>query len=417
MRLSKIAWRNIFRNKRRTFLSMIAIAVASMGIVLLFGIIDWMKEDMRNNLFNFYTGQIRIRNKKYDAYENMSPLHLKIDNANDLIRDLSRIHGIEAISPRINFNAVYVDSESEMKGVYCKALDFEREKAYSEIQRYLQKGRLPLSDRKEVAITPYLLKKFRLKIGDTVTLLSHTASYGSNAMSFKVVGIVQFPINGMNKALYLPLDIAQRFLRMRSKGSNRFDAVTEILIKIKPKFKESVVLNNIKSVIDRGTNKPLKAVLWRDIKSGYSIIRMADIVYNIISFFFFVLGSSVIMNTTIMVIYERMREIGTMSALGMEGSELIRIFFLESLYISIIGSFFGVAIGWGISYLLSIHGIDMSGAVSGISIEFSNIYYLKPSVKSLLIIFCYSVGIASLASFFPSRKAVKLDPVEALRSV
>jgi len=97
MKISNIAWRNVFRNKRRSILSLTAIAVASMGIVLLFGIIDLMKEDMRKNLFNFYTGQIKLRNKKYDTYEHMSPLHLEIDNATFLLKRLSKLDGVKTL--------------------------------------------------------------------------------------------------------------------------------------------------------------------------------------------------------------------------------------------------------------------------------------------------------------------------------
>jgi len=417
MKLAGIAWRNIFRNKRRSILSFSAIAVASMGIVLLFGIIDWMKEDMRKNLFNFYTGQIRIRHEKFDTYEHMSPLHLKIENTPQLLQKLSQIEGIEAISPRITFPAVYVETGGEMVAVTGRGVDMEKEKSYSHLHKYLREGKIPTQGKREIIISPYLRKKFGVQIGDSVTFLARTATYGTNAMTFRVVGIIQLPVNSLNQLFFLPLDTAQKFLRMRSESSETFNAAGEVLLKVKPGYSEQEIIKSVRGVINKGDYGSLEVISWKKIKTGYTFVRVAEVAYNIIALFFFVLGSTVIINTTMMVIYERMREIGTMSALGMEGGALVSLFFLESLYIAVLGSFTGVFLGWLISYPFSIHGIDFSRVMTGMSFELSSVYYLKPSIKSLILIFFYSVGIAALSSIFPSIKAAKLDPIQALHAV
>jgi len=134
--------------------------------------------------------------------------------------------------------------------------------------------------------------------------------------------------------------------------------------------------------------------------------------------FFFLLGSTVIITTTMMVIYERMREIGTMAALGMKGSQIVKLFFLESFFIGAIASFIGVVIGSGIAIAMNVFKLmDWTKQLEGIDMAISGLMKPAWNIQTALIIFLYSTTIASVASFLPSRRAAKIQPVEALRAV
>jgi putative ABC transport system permease protein len=118
-----------------------------------------------------------------------------------------------------------------------------------------------------------------------------------------------------------------------------------------------------------------------------------------------------------MVIYERMREIGTVAAMGMTPREIVRLFFLEAFYIGAIASFIGVLIGVGITLPLSRTGINVGAVTEGVDMELSSIIYPQLNIRSTVFVFFYATVIASLASFIPSRKAAKIEPVDALRAV
>jgi putative ABC transport system permease protein len=139
--------------------------------------------------------------------------------------------------------------------------------------------------------------------------------------------------------------------------------------------------------------------------------------YNFIALFFFILGTTVIINTTMMVIYERMREIGTVSALGMKPGEIVRLFFLEAFFISLIAAFVGALVGTGIVLAISRNGLDLSRMLQGLDMEVSPVIRPRLSLRSTVFVFLYSVAVASLASFLPSRRAARIQPVEALRSI
>jgi len=145
-------------------------------------------------------------------------------------------------------------------------------------------------------------------------------------------------------------------------------------------------------------------------------MQYARTAYDVIALVFFILASTVIINTTMMVIYERMREIGTVAAMGMTPQEIVRLFFLEAFYIGAIAAFIGVLLGIGITLPLSKVGIDLTQSMEGVDMEVNPIVYPQLNIRSTVFVFFYSTIIASLASFIPSRRSAKIEPVEDLRA-
>jgi len=142
-----------------------------------------------------------------------------------------------------------------------------------------------------------------------------------------------------------------------------------------------------------------------------------ETVYLFVALFFFILGSTVIINTTMMTVFERIREIGTLGAMGMEGKSLVKLFFLEAFFLGTGGSLLGVLLGIAIVLPLSHFGIDYGEAMEGMDMGISSIIYPILNLRSTVFVFFYSLAAASLTSLIPSSKAAKIEPVEALRSV
>ncbi len=409
MKLGSIAYRNIYRNKRRSLLSATAIMVASMSIVLLFSLLTGMQEDLSYNLQTYATGAVRIRNAEYSRNERLNPMHLTIGSVETLTEELLATPGVSVVSPRISFPArIYREDETyTSQGV---GLDFDTETFYQDLgPDVIQKGRLPESGENEALLGYGLAEKVGVDIGDRITLMSTTASRGTNAITFEVVGLAVFPMAATSETtFYAPLDRVQYFLKMD-------DQVKEILVKtdegVDTKAMAGTLKENLSGVDD------LEIIDWTSISTSYSFIELAGAVYNLVALFFFFLASTVILNTTIMVIFERMKEIGTLSAMGMGGKDLVRLFFLESLYIAVIGSVLGVFLGIGVTQILTRTGINLGAAMDGVDFDISSVLYPRLSLKSTVLVFFYSVVVASLVSIFPSRRASRIEPVEALRAV
>ncbi|MBA7532870.1 Lipoprotein-releasing system transmembrane protein LolE [subsurface metagenome] len=410
MKVSKIAFRNIKRNKRRSILSGSAIAVATMMIVLMFSMINGMLIDIEWNVTSYVTGHVRVRNIEYDKNEMFNPLHLNIPGAEQRIREIDAIPEVSIVAPRITFpGMVYRGEDSyKMQGV---GVDFTTELEFQNLAEHVVKGRIPEAGKNEALMGFGLADNMGLSIGDKFTVLTNTVYRGSNGMTFTVVGLVSFVISGMNTTTFMaPIDRVQRLVKAN-------DAVTELLIKIPDGDNTKTAAAAVQAVLDKDGSSELLAKPFQELSFTYSWIEMAQGIYDVMALVFFILASSVIINTTMMVIFERMKEIGTIGAMGMTGGEIQKLFFLEAFYIGLIGALAGVILGIGLTIPFSITGIDLSGAMEGIDFDISNIIYPKLSLRSTLFVYIYSVAISSLATILPTRKAAHIEPVEALRSI
>lgn len=408
-KILRTALKNIKRNMRRSILSGVAIGVASMSIVVLFSLIAGMKADMAYNLQTYYTGEVRVRNARYDQYEKYNPIHLTV-NWESARRVLAEDENIEKFVPRTTFpSSIYIEGTNF--GALGVGADFRLEREYQDLDSVVKDGRVPESGKNEMLMGAVLARDLDLQIGDSVTVLATTAARGTNAVTLEIVGLAAFPVGNLNSKFYwIPHDVAQYFLRMNG-------GVQEVLVDLKEGIDVKTAVNTIDRKLSAETGAEYEVKAWTDINETYGFLHIAQIMYNIIAGFFFVLGSTVIINTTMMVIFERMREIGTLSAMGMHGSELTRMFFLEGAFISAVGSAIGVGIGIALTLYLGQVGMDFTDAMQGVEFEVSSVMYPRLNVMTAIIVYLYSIAIATLATLIPSRRAGKIEPVEALRYI
>jgi putative ABC transport system permease protein len=410
MKLHTIAARNILRNRRRSILSGVAIAVAAMTMTFMFSIVEGLKVDMRGTTFRYYTGQVRVRNAEYDANELLNPLGFSIGSYLTLTEAIEALPETAAVSPRISFRTGIYENDTTYPAMGL-GVDFKRETGYQDLAGTVTEGRLPENGENGVLVAAGLAEDMKVSPGDKITLFAQTRGRGSNAMTFTVTGIARFPAQGLNNGFFIaPLDRVQRLLRMDGE-------VTEILVMFKDGVNDRKAADTVRGTVSRLGLESVTAQHWTEIGDVFSILQLAEVSYSFVALFFFLLGSTVVINTTIMVIYERIREIGTISALGMTGGEIIRLFFLESFFIAVLGSLAGVLLGSAISAVTGVTGLDFSSAMEGVSIEMSPVMYPVLNLRSTVFVFLYSVAISSLASLFPSRRASRVEPVEALRAV
>lgn len=408
-KLPALAFRNIFRNLRRSSLSAIAIAVSAMAIMALLALLECMEADMQSNLTSYYTGEVRIRHESFEKYERYNPLHLSLE-VDAVLPLAASVEGVEAATSRINFPAnLYLNGKNN--GALGVGVDFATEVAFIDFPSLITEGRIPQEGKNELLIGAILAHELRLNINDKVTVLTSTALRGSNAITFEIVGIASFPVGGLSsKTLYIPLDRAQYLLRMPGQTQ-------EILLQVAEGFKEQEVAQEVKSLLATSLGLETETKAWKDLNMMYSLLSMAKLIYYVMAGVFFILGSTVIINTTMMVIYERMREIGTLGALGMQGKELTRLFLLEGSFISMAGSTVGTLIGLIIIAVLGKVGLNFTEAMSGVDMEISSILYPQVNWWIALFVWFYAILIATLSTLIPSRRASKIQIVEALRYV
>lgn len=405
MKLGQIAFRNINRNRKRSILSVTATAIATFSIVFMFAYLEGLEDDMRKTSFNYTTGEILIRHRNFD--EKIFSMDLAVDRYREILEYLEGSYPAFNYSPRLEFPSSVIKGD---RTIICfgLAVDYNREIEYLDLNSKLISGTFP-KDSIEVLIGSGLAHELGLEVGDKFTPITTTRRGASSGITFRVSGIAKFG-NGQftNKTYIASLEKIPEILKMPG-------AVTKILIKgleDDPEIVSDILSRNL---YDEGF-KDVEAIPWTKIGLAKTMIDMADISYTLMAVFFFILASSVIANTMLMVVFERRREIGTITAMGMSDLEVIRLFFLEALVLGTIGAASGVILGVLITLPLSIYGMDLSSFGQTLDLGTSWLIYPQINLKSTLLVFIYSVFVASFVSFFPSRSAVKVDPVIALRS-
>jgi putative ABC transport system permease protein len=431
MKLWRIALRNVARNKRRSLLSGSAIAVATLTVVLLFSVLGGMLGDVVATALTYDSGHVRVRHAEYGRYETLNPVHLAVTDARAVVERLQALPEVTGVLPRVRFaGAIY--REQRNHGAFGLGLDFAREIAVARArlpqmsgtaagaatleefarawQLAVHGGSLPRAGERELLISAALAEELGLAAGDKLTILTRTALLSTQAWTFTVSGVIGFPIGGMRGLLLAPLDVVQRFLKLTAA-----DGVSEILLYTGSEEEVPALTAAVGAALpDADPGFAVQA--WTETNPLFSMLQVATRIYDIVALFFFLLATTVIVNTTMMVVFERMKEIGTIAALGMTGPQISRLFFLEALFIGVAAALAGVALGCAIVLPLSQVGLDYSAAMEGVELNMSDVLYPQLSVRSTVLVFCYSIVVTAAASYWPTRKAARLQPVVALRA-
>jgi len=422
----KMAFRNIGRNKRRTILSASAISIAIMLVVIMRGYIGGITDSMFDSLIKIETGHIKIEHTKYYEKEDMMPLEYTVDGFNregyeEMLPVIKSVEGIKTIVPRIKFG-VLLSFGGKSMSVMGIGVDPVKESTITSFDKIMVKGEYLKADNnaKSIIIGDGLANKLGIKLGEKLTIVSRTAFDSLKGMTFTVTGIFKYGISTLDEKLfYVPIGSAARLLEMG-------DGVSELIIMVdKPENAEKIadeikgkLQKQEKAYLEDNSTLRYAVIPWQRQGGFFGLLRTGQRVYNYVYLGFLILASTVIINTTMMVIFERTREIGTIGALGMTGGQIILLFTIEAAIVSAIGSFLGAIVGGGIDLLLSIVGINIHALTGGnMDLMATDIIYPRFDLLLLFGSFLFGLIVASAIAYIPARRAAKIEPVEALRSI
>ncbi|MDG0980818.1 MAG: FtsX-like permease family protein [Halieaceae bacterium] len=349
MRIEQLAWRNLWRHKKRSWLTIGAMVFCNTLLIFLVGLQVGNYRMMIDNTLGVLTGHIQVQTP---GYLDSPKLRESMGDSEDLIKEIRATLGTNIkVAPRLAGGAL-LSSENRSFGAQILGVDPTLEQEFGLLAGTIGQGRW-LNSGTEIVIGETLAKNLQVSVGDELTLLGsgYDGSFAANVLT--VVGIFQTSMADMNRGLAL-IPLAE--FQYTFSADNQLNVMAIAL----PKFGETEDAKARLSTVLAA--KQLVARDWNELVPG---LRQA-ILSDVISAFFIYLVLVVVivfsvLNTQLMAVLERRREFGTLLALGIAPVQLGRLVFTETLFLGLLGLTIGVAGGLALNYYLSLHGLQFEG--------------------------------------------------------
>lgn len=399
-----LAWRNLWRNRRRTLLASSSVFFAVLLALIMRSMQYGSYEFMIDSAVRMYTGYIQIHSVGY--WEERS-LEKSMDADSAFITHLERIEHVESVVPRLeNFMLVSSKEITKISSVLC--IDPEREERMTRLKSKVIDGRYLTDQDNGIVIAEGLARMLDVHTGDTVILYGQ-GIYGSTAASLApVIGIVRFALPELNNTfIAMPLPYGQTLFSMEGK-------LTTLSIMVDNPRNLDDVMNRIQE----STKGQYEVMRWEEMMpelvqgillDNVGGIIMLGILYLIIAFGIF--------GTIMMMTAERIREFGILVALGMKKQVLILVTTLEAMIISFLGAIAGLLASLPLIFYFNRNPIHFTGELAEISLKFGVEPIIPLSTDSTIFVAQTLVvlAIALVSALYPMNTIRKLQPVNAMR--
>jgi len=410
MFLVNLAWKNLTRYKRRTFITVIVLAVGIGIYILVDSMLIGARQASELNLQRYEVGSAKITTEEYWQDRKDYPLKSSIENPQDVLDDLEAA-GIHAV-PRIQFQS-NVTIQSGIGGSFpavVTGIDIERDQEVFQIIDAVDRGRMPRSNEEAVAIGSWMAVDLGLEIGDFLTLQIVDRAGGNDALELEIVGLVDSPNPIVNMAgMYVPLDTLDYYLYMEG-------TVTEIVLGWPSGLGVKQGMAEAQDIVDR---YGLDLRPWQDWSKEYIAASQGDKYGSfIILMLIFIIAAVGFSNTLLMSLLERVPETGMMRALGCSKGDIRRLFMTESLLQGLLGSLGGIILGVAMNIPLVLNGIDYSRMMrdmGNVGYRFTGVILGIWAPSSYIIAFFSGIAIAFFVSFFSIEKTLRLKITDSVR--
>jgi len=387
---------------------MSAILVAVAAVTFAFGYIDGIVSDFLDSLTRVQSGHARITHSEFTNRERFLPMHLNVPYISELLPVIRSHPGVEEAVPRIR-TAVLVDNGLDNKPAMVVGADLEREVGYLDILAMVSEGRAPRAGEVEMLIGFILAEELEVSVGDTLTLLGQTAYRSLGGISAPITGLTSTGIDLLDRmTIFMPLDQVQYMTDM-------YDGTTEILVFLDDVEQSDAIAASLDQELDPLVIGGVEVVSWRNQGQLGQLMDMADGIYGAIMFIFLLMAGLIIVNTMIMTVIERTQEFGMLRAMGMNNRGIMMLIINEGLIIGLVGAVIGGLLGSGLAIWLEKTGLNMSKAMEGMDWPISGVFHPDWNLTHLIIGITVGVLTAGIATLFPARRAIRMNPAEALR--
>jgi len=415
LKVMRLAMKNLLRYKRRSLLTGMLIAVGVVAVIVFVGLSDSFKQAIVGQITDSVISHLQVHRKGYMASIDNLPLDrmLPAKAFEKLFGVLNQADGVAAFSPRVKFGAM-LSNYAQTTNVRLNGVDPAKEQAVVPLLAARIKDAAhedSLLKKGEVLLPEVLAKGMVVKTGDTIVLVANNKDGSVNGMTFRVAGVVESLMGPGGRDGYLHIEDAAALLRMETLE------VSEVAVRTKNFEQLATVSERLRGILEPITNKQNKPIFelhtWDQLTPFYNVVRMIDIMTLGIKVILIAVVLISVLNVMMMSVYETVREIGTLAAMGTRPGRIMALFVAEGFCLGLVSALAGAAIGLGVLWVLNLTGVDVAFGRA------NQVFTLAPTVEPAEVFSaCLIVlGISILASLQPAARAARLEPVDALRHV
>ena len=406
--LIKIAWRNVWRQRRRTLLIAIAMGVIMALLVLFDGVIVGFEQSIYGNAIQLLGGNIQVHAPGYNQKTGQKPL-LPLDNPDGIVQAAEANPNTVVAAKRIVTGGLVTNREGAFS-VSIIGVETNKEARISPVAENISAGRyLKPDDGDLIVIGQGLATAMDITVGDRITMAGGSLHEQTRQRTMTVVGIFDVGVPTVEKdTVYMSLAEAQSLFGLDGQ-------VTEIVVSLKQIGQEPGVVAQINKA-QPGYEVETWVNSMPELKQTMDMKTSVMSVFGVIMLAVAAIG---ILNLLMMAVFERTREIGIVGALGLKPREITLMFLLEGILIGVMGAILGTVLGLALTGGLGLVGIDYSqfanlteytALITGkIYPEFVPLKVLNHAITLAII--------AALAALYPAREAARREPAEALHYV
>jgi putative ABC transport system permease protein len=405
--LFKLSIRNVFRNRGRSGLTMGAIGFGVFFTMLIGSFIEGLGNVMIDDIVLGKTGALQVHRKGYDDVRENQPLDLDFDDKGKEVKLVQTAPGVRAVSGRIIFGGL-LNNGSQSTMFQGTAYDPKQEFVALPWAKFGLAGKAVGDDPQRpngAVLGEQLSAAMQLAPGTVATLQAATREGRQNALDLDILGVQN---NGnafeAQRLVNVPLVFAQDLLGMKGR-------VTELAVALKDREQIEEVAADLRSRL----GPEWEVQTWMQLRPNVAdVVRFQKQILMVIAVVFLVIAVIGVVNTMLMAVLERTREIGTMMAVGVRRGRITYLFLLEGLALAAIGGTAGIALAGGIVWVIAGRGGLASTAPGSTAV-----YHIIPAMPLSLVLPTFlaaTLGTLAAAAW-PAWRAARLNPVDALRAL
>lgn len=400
-----MAYRDLVRNRRRTVITFIAIALGLTLVIFMNGLITGMMDGMLRDTIRLDSGHLQVRAESYEVVKSSLLWQDLLENPDDLAARAAAMPEVAAVSPILWAGGI-LGTASESTTVRVSGID-ATSALFAPIREGLREGEfLTENGRGEILIGQRLADELGVGVGDRINLAVGNPDGLPEEGQFTIVGLINTGFPGIDNAnVFLSLAQAQAI----TGSGNRASTIRILLHDAEDTEKVAAAMQT-----------PGATVLdWQELNEFImTTIETGGAFYALLYAIIFLVVAVIIANTLLMSVFERTREIGILAALGMKGRQIMTMFLFEATILGLIGCFFGIILGAAFVYYFSINGIyfgDLGDSVG--TMAFGDSLYTALVPANLFVMAFWMLVVIVIVSLYPAWYAARLQPVEALHAL